>query len=76
MKAIWVLLLFLLSLAYFQTPQLTAQDWVVTGTNLGNQRIRLAAADFKAVGSDPQTPVLKNVFDTTLFTDLSALRSR
>ena len=72
MKAIWVLLLFLLSLAYFQTPQLTAQDWVVTGTNLGNQRIRLAAADFKAVGSDPQTPVLKNVFDTTLFTDLSS----
>ena len=73
MKAILrVLPLFLLSLAYFQTPQLTAQDWVVTGTNLGNQRIRLAAADFRPAGSDPQTPVLKNVFDTTLFTDLSS----
>jgi TolB protein len=72
MKAILrVLPLFLLSLAYFQTPQITAQDWVRTGTNLGNQHIRLAAADFKPVGSDPQTPVLKNVFDTTLFNDLT-----
>ncbi|MGA3132035.1 MAG: translocation protein TolB [Terracidiphilus sp.] len=73
MKAIFlrVLPLFLFSLAYLQTPQLRAQDWVHTGTNLGNQRIRLAAADFKPVGSDPQTPVLKNVFDTTLFNDLS-----
>ena len=25
-------------------PQLTAQDWVHTGTNLGNERIRIAAA--------------------------------
>ncbi len=72
MKAILrVLPLFLLSLAYYQTPQLTAQDWVVTGTNLGNQRIRLAAADFKPAGGDPQTPVLKSVFDTTLFNDLT-----
>jgi len=66
-----VLPLILLSLAYFQAPRSAAQDWVHTGTNLGNQRIRLAAADFKPVGSDPQTPVLKNVFDTTLFNDLS-----
>jgi len=66
-----VLPLFLLTLAYFQAPQAMGQDWVVTGTNLGNQHIRLAAADFKPVGSDPQTPVLKNVFDTTLFNDLS-----
>jgi TolB protein len=66
-----VSLLFLFSLACFTAQYLVAQDWVVTGTNLGNQRIRLAAADFKPVGSDPQTPVLKNVFDTTLFNDLS-----
>jgi TolB protein len=72
MKAILrVLPLFLLSLACFEAPQMTAQDWVHTGTNLGVQRIRLAAADFKPVGGDPQTPVLKNVFDTTLFNDLT-----
>lgn len=47
-----------------------AQDWVHTGTNLGNQRIRLAAADFKPVGSDPQMPALKAIFDSTLYNDL------
>lgn len=47
-----------------------AQDWVRTGSNLGNQKIRLAAADFKPVGNDPQTPVLKAVFDSTLYNDL------
>ena len=66
-----VLPLFLLSLAYFSGVLAKAQDWLVTGTNLGSQHIRLAAADFKPVGSDPQTPVLKNVFDTTLFNDLT-----
>jgi TolB protein len=65
-----VLPFLLLSLACLRVPQLAAQDWVHTGTNLGNQRIRLAAADFKPMGSDPQMPVLKNVFDTTLFNDL------
>ncbi len=49
----------------------SAQDWVRTGTNLGNDRIRIAAADFKAVGDDPQTPALKAVFDATLFSDLA-----
>ena len=38
---------------------------------MGNQRIRLAAADVKPVGTDPQTPQLKTVFDATLFSDLS-----
>jgi TolB protein len=47
-----------------------AQDWVHTGSNLGNARIRLAAADFKLVGADPQTPALKATFDSTLFSDL------
>ena len=47
-----------------------AQDWVHTGSNLGNARIRLAAADFKPVGADPQTPALKATFDSTLFNDL------
>ena len=30
----------------------------------------MAAADFKPVGNDPQTPVLKAVFDSTLYNDL------
>jgi TolB protein len=48
-----------------------AQDWVRTGSNLGNAKIRVAAADFKPVGGDPQIPSLKSVFDSTLFSDLS-----
>jgi TolB protein len=51
---------------------LHAQDWVHTGTNLGQDRIRLAAAEFKPLSSDPQTPSLKAVFDATLYGDLSA----
>ena len=53
------------------TAQARAQDWVRTGTNLGVEKIRLAAADFKAASPDPQTAPLKNTFDTTLFSDLS-----
>ena len=53
-------------LATFTTLPATAQDWVHTGTNLGNERIRLAAADFKPLGADPQTPALKATFDATL----------
>ena len=49
---------------------LPAQDWVHTGTNLGSQIIRIAAADFKPGSSDPQTTALKAVFDSTLYTDL------
>lgn len=50
---------------------LHAQDWIHTGSNLGNARIRIAAADFKAANADPQTPSLKATFDVTLFNDLS-----
>ncbi len=54
------------------TPLLSAQqDWVRTGSNLADQRIRLAAADFKPVGADPQTPLLKASFDATLMSDLA-----
>jgi hypothetical protein len=52
-------------------PHLPAQDWVHTGTNLGNDRIRIAAADFKPGSVDPQTPALKATFDATLYGDLS-----
>lgn len=54
----------------FHPSQAHAQDWVRTGTNLGVQRIRLAAADFKAASGDAQTAPLKTVFDTTLYNDL------
>jgi TolB protein len=60
-----------LSLAAVLAPRLAAQDWVHTGTNLGNERIRIAAADFKPVGGDPQTPALKAAFDATLYGDLA-----
>jgi TolB protein len=49
---------------------IAAQDWIHTGSNLGNDRIRIAAADFKPVGADPQTPALKAAFDATLYGDL------
>ncbi len=62
--------LFLVSLATLNTPRLTAQDWVHTGTNLSNPTIRIAAADFKPVGADAQTGALKAVFDATLYSDL------
>ena len=51
--------------------KLHAQDWVHISTNLGNDRIRIAAADFKPVGDDPQTPALKAIFDATLYNDLA-----
>jgi len=63
--------LIFLCLILFQAPRSFAQDWVHTGTNLGNTAIRLAAADFKPVGNDPQTPALKAIFDATLYNDLN-----
>lgn len=63
--------LFAFLLVCCATPQLPAQDWVHTGTNLGADRIRIAAADFKPVGADPQTPALKASFDATLYSDLA-----
>ncbi|MFP5234757.1 MAG: Tol-Pal system beta propeller repeat protein TolB [Acidobacteriota bacterium] len=60
-----------LTLAAVLVPNAPAQDWVHAGTALGNARIKLAVADFKPVGADPQTPVLKATFDSTLFNDLN-----
>ena len=59
-----------LLLISFTSLSLAAQDWVRTGSGLGNAKIRLAAADFKPVGTDPQTPTLKATFDATLYNDL------
>jgi len=60
----------LFTIASLLSVPLMAQDWVRTGSNLGNERIRLAAADFKPTSADPQTPELKAVFDATLYSDL------
>jgi TolB protein len=67
-----ILLLSALVVASSVSSQLFAQDWVHTGSNLGNDRIRIATADFKQVGSDPQTPALKAAFDATLYSDLAS----
>ena len=62
----------LIILASLAAMPLAAQDWVHTGTNLGADRIRIAAADFKPLGADPQTPALKATFDATLYSDLAS----
>ena len=48
-----------------------AQDWFHTETSSGADRIRIAVADFKPGSADAQTAPLKQVFDATLFNDLS-----
>jgi TolB protein len=68
-RLIYVSLLLSLCLSASQSR---AQDWVHTGTNLGADRIRIAAADFKPSGADPQAPALTAVFDATLYADLGA----
>jgi len=60
----------LIVLASLTSLPALSQDWVHTGSGLGNARIRLAASDFKSVGADAQTPALKATFDSTLFNDL------
>lgn len=62
----------LLSLLLFVVTAVAgAQDWVRTGTNLGAQKIRLAAADFKMVGNDPALSNAQQTFDQVLFSDLT-----
>jgi TolB protein len=65
------LALLILLLLVLDRSRANAQDWVRTGTNLGAQRIRLAAAEFNPSSADPQTANLKTTFDATLFNDLS-----
>jgi TolB protein len=63
------LLLLALMLAPLASPSpLHAQDNVFTGTNSGADRVRIAAADFKA--GTPDANALKRTFDTVLFSDL------
>ena len=68
-------LLAFLFAAFFLVVQTQAQDWVRTGTNLGADKIRIAVADFKPFGNDPQAAQqivgFKSTFDSTLFADLN-----
>jgi TolB protein len=62
----------LIVLAALAAIPVAAQDWIRTGSNLGNERIRIATADFKPGSDDPQTPALKTAFDFTLYGDLAS----
>ena len=57
-------------LTFVFASALHAQDWVHTGTNLGVERIRIAAASFKPGTGDVQTLPLKSIFDQVLYNDL------
>jgi TolB protein len=61
----------LFTFLFLATALASAQDWVHTGTNLGAQKIRLAAADFKMVGNDPALSNAQQTFDNVLFSDLT-----
>jgi TolB protein len=63
-KTLPILLLIFTTLCY-------AQDWIKTGTGLGVEKVRLAAADFKPVSGDAQTASLNKVFNDTLWNDLN-----
>ncbi len=61
----------LFSILFLATTFATAQDWVHTGTNLGAQKIRLAAADFKMVGNDAALSNAQQTFNQVLYSDLT-----
>ena len=46
------------------------QDWIRTGTGLGVEKVRLAAADFKPSTPDPRNAPLLKAFNDTLENDL------
>lgn len=47
------------------------EDWIRTGTGLGVEKVRLAAAEFQlALGGTPQSDTLRKVFNDTLWNDL------
>ena len=64
-KLLPIVLLTILSTAGF------AQDWLKIGTGLGQEKPRLAVPDFKPVSGDAQTASLDQVFNTTLWNDLT-----
>ena len=48
----------------------SAQDWIRTGTGLGMEKVRLAAADFKPATQDAKNTDLLKAFNDTLSNDL------
>ena len=52
-------------------PQLRRRTGCAPAPTWATRRSGIAAADFKPVGDDPQTPALKAVFDATLYSDLA-----
>ena len=47
------------------------EDWIRTGTGLGVEKVRLAAADFKPSSADPRNTALLKAFNDTLWNDLN-----
>jgi hypothetical protein len=47
-----------------------AQDWIRTGTGLGVEKVRLAAADFKPSTNDAKNAELLKTFNDVLWNDL------
>jgi len=68
----WAVLISLVATVGLITSSTTshAQDWIRTGTGLGVEKVRLAAADFKPSTADPKNAELLKVFNETLFNDL------
>lgn len=64
LRALFVVLL--LSVAGF-----AQNDWIRIGTGMGQEKPRVAVADFKPGNADPTTGGLQKVFNDTLFNDLS-----
>jgi len=57
--------------ALFVVSTANAQnDWIRTGTGLGQEKVRLGVADFKSSGADPRTDALIKTFNDTLWNDL------
>src|SRR5258706_9006429 len=60
----------ILALLFLLAVTAPAQDWIRTGTGLGVEKVRLAAADFKSATQDPKNTDLLKTFNDTLFNDL------
>jgi TolB protein len=54
----------------FTGASLAQVDQIRIGTNMGQEKIRLAAPDFKTASADAQTANLNKVFNETLWNDL------
>src|SRR5579859_2320102 len=68
---ITIVALFCTTLGLFvSAPRAMAQGTVKLEINMGQERPRVAASEFKAATGDPQTAPLATVFNQTLWTDL------